>query len=138
MLKTCINSIKSTSASGDQQQTSRSSQFLEELNALISSANSITKSLDKVEHGCKKHASLNGTRNKPQVKEESRELAQGDVEMTECSDTNNNNTGQLNADNNNKVTTTTTTRKSKASNCDFKDVILCNLIDDFLLKEREF
>lgn len=137
MLKTCINSIKSTSVSGDQQETSRSSQFLEELNALISSANSITKSLDEVDHGYKKHATLNGTRNKPQVKEESKELSttQGDVDMTECSDSNNNNTDQLNADKNNKATTT---KKSKASNCDFKDVILCNLIDDFLLKESEF
>ena len=27
---------------------------------------------------------------------------------------------------------------SQVENCDFKDVILCNLIDDFLLKENEF
>ncbi len=27
---------------------------------------------------------------------------------------------------------------STNNNCDFKDLILCNLIDDFLLKENEF
>lgn len=135
MLKTCINSIKSKNGNGDQQETVRSSQFLDELNALISSASNLTKSLDKVEHGYKKKATSNGSK-EPQIKEESKELSttQGDVDMTEYSDSNNNNTEQLSADNKAPAHS----NKSKAGNCDFKDVILCNLIDDFLLKENEF
>lgn len=135
LLKTCINSIKSKNVNGDQQETVRSSQFLDELNALISSASNLTKSLDKVEHGYKKKTTSNGSK-EPQIKEESKEpsTTQGDVDMTEYSDSNNNNTEQLSADNR----VPTNSNKSKAGNCDFKDVILCNLIDDFLLKENEF
>ena len=36
------------------------------------------------------------------------------------------------------TTTTSTTTTTTNNNCDFKDLILCNLIDDFLLKENEF
>lgn len=142
LLKTCINSIKSTNgnvANSDQQEAVRSSQFLDELNALISSANSITTSLDNIQHGYRKQTPIsNGTKSKPQVKEELNIPATetGDVDM-EYSDSNNNNTDPKRADKRTSGQSSKPAKKAN-SNCDFKDVILCNLIDDFLLKENEF
>ena len=93
--------------------------------------------------------------NKKSIKEETVLLSSAikatDVDM-EYSDSNNNNTQQnseigfRSADRiTNGLTTANSVNNNKhskqsniTSECDFKDVILCNLIDDFLLKENEF
>jgi len=128
LLKVCITSIQSSNSNladitGDS--TGKSSQFLDELNSLISNATSLTKSLSKLEQ-------VSSGSNKKGI------MAPGtndiDMECGEGSDSNNN-TNKVGGGEHSRLGVKDSLQ---VENCDFKDVILCNLIDDFLLKENEF
>ncbi len=95
------------------------------MNSLISNATSLTKSLSKLEQ-------VSSGSNKKGL------LALGtndiDMECGEGSDSNNN-TNKVGGGEHSRFGVKDSLQ---VENCDFKDVILCNLIDDFLLKENEF
>lgn len=143
LLKICISSIKSNASLNNTEtsETSRSSKFLDELNSLISNANSLTKSLDiQIEQNTTNKKNTKNENSVSNSKTVNTSLIDSDVDMeqegTNNSDNNNNNK-QSSTENGSK--TKFLSRKApQTENCDFKDVILCNLIDDFLLKENEF
>ena len=124
LLKVCIESIQQND------KNAKTSIFLEELKTLMASANQLTHTLEKIEQT---------TANAKNVNIESKQ-----VEMMECEDGEEkslfscsdivlktkrtpNSAGQPHQ------------RDPQANKyCDFKDLILCDLIDDFLLQENEF
>ncbi len=130
MLKICITSIKSSNVSlTDLTEINKSNKFIDELNTLVSNATTITKSLDKISKSTTNSSlptsSVNDTTNQPI-----------DVDMEEL---------PLHSDNNNNtnVTIKPTRNRPRTSispddKCDINDLILCDLIDDFLMKENEF
>lgn len=142
LLKICINSIKSNSPANNNEncETIRSSKFLDELNNLISNANHLTKTLDKqIEKNTTNKKGLDANTNSKQVNQS---VGDTDIDMEHGSmngASDNNNNTESSSENGPKVKLLSNNKKQpQADNCDFKDVILCNLIDEFLLKENEF
>jgi mediator of RNA polymerase II transcription subunit 7 len=126
LLKICINSIQSDP-------NGKASVYFDELNGLLKNANKLVKSLDKLNNG-----SL--------LMESDLIENSNDIEMKPVEENNNNN---INNNNNNTVkkiekqlletiSTTSNNINNLNKNCDFKDLVLCDLIDDYLTKENEF
>lgn len=141
LLKKCITSIKSSNVTltNDKSDVTKSSKFLEELNGLILNANTLTKSLDKIDRPIKKTGDNNSNQSNSYKK--MNKIENADVEMEEQSPSdNNNNTDDTRTLENtvNKFKSKQNKTKSQSNDCDFKEAILCDLIDDFLLKENEF
>lgn len=157
ILKLCIQSIQSPNNNTNSNNTNtnlKSDVFIDELNELMSSAHKLTKTLDSIDL-----ISNNNNNNKKSKLIDECNTNQTDVDMIQEDDLVIKNT-QTNTDliNLNKNSTTKTGESSQevvavaataatsavaqqsttASACDYKDLILCDLIDDFLLKENEF
>ena len=119
LLKICIQSIRSSQSSAvsaaDSNEVAKSNKFLDELNSLVSNATRLTKSLDRVNDS---------------IRANTNEL-DADVDMLEQQEP------RPNSQNSNSSKSSRLLLKQQ-DNCDFKDLILCDLIDDFLLKENEF
>lgn len=150
LLKVCITSIQSSNVAladsnsnnskTDNTNNIKSSIFLDELNILISNATNLTKSLDTIDKpktmNTKKIAEL-----KPSEDNDIEMECGGVGSSSSHSDDNNNNNTMEDAESTKVTTSRRRLQKENAhieNNCDFKDVILCNLIDEFLLNENEF
>ncbi|CAF0821438.1 unnamed protein product [Brachionus calyciflorus] len=122
LLKHCIDSIRP-------EVCAKQSTLMNELSNLIKNANQLTKSLDKF--------SPNKT-NGYHIQDES------DIEMREMDTERNNLINLVNITSNKlsqqKINNNNNNEQSiiNNKNCDIKDLILCDLIDDFLIKENEF
>ena len=142
ILKICIHASSNKN---------KSDIFIEELNSMMAKATVLTNTLDNID------GSL--VSNKKVLKNKSATYNSLDIEMLQEDELfekkldfessikliNNNiakNIKQEQQSNENIIDKTTNneqlTTSSTNNNCDFKDLILCNLIDDFLLKENEF
>lgn len=149
LLKSCIQSIQPSS------NLSKSKIFMDELNLLISSANNIQKSLDKFStHNNVNSRKTNGFAHSHESMQT--DFNNEDIEMrsntSEIYDEQQNNLIDLVNNKNQKFYSgdladlkETKVNCSSSSqiqinnkNCDFKDLILCDLIDEFLIKENEF
>jgi hypothetical protein len=120
LLKICIQSIQNES-------TGKSSVYFDELIVLLKTANKLTKSLDKLNNGSvltQTDFDRDGDdiemKSVEEVSESGRSVSTSLKKLVEVSL----NTGK----------TGTIVNK----NCDFKDLVLCGLIDDYLTKENEF
>lgn len=141
ILKKCIASIESSGRS-------KASVFLDELTALMADANSLTRTLDKIDQA----PSLNGVRShfdRNNNSSSSRANDANDVDMETCDHDEFNKSsrvmGNFSAFNNNSNKSklsnnlrTPESREALTDACDFKDLILCDIIDEFLIKENEF
>jgi hypothetical protein len=162
ILKLCIQSIQSSShknnTNNNNNDITKSDVFIEELNSMMAKATVLTKTLDSIE--------LISNNNNKKIKNKSDDITTTtttdqslDVDMLQEDELfekkldfessikliNNNIAKNIKQEqqsienvidktaNNEQLTTISTN-----NNCDFKDLILCNLIDDFLLKENEF
>jgi len=142
ILKICIHASSNKN---------KSDIFIEELNSMMAKATVLTNTLDNLD------GSL--VSNKKILKNKSATYNSFDIEMLQEDELfekkldfessikliNNNiakNIKQEQQSNENIIDKTTNNEQlmtsSTNNNCDFKDLILCNLIDDFLLKENEF
>jgi len=110
------------------EESKKPSKFLDELNSLISNATNLTNSLSSIEQASK---SSSNKKNDLNLATDSNDI---EMEFTEGSDSNNN-TSKVGGSENSRCMTK---NSLQMGNCDFKDLFLCNLIDDFLLKENEF
>ena len=112
LLKECIKSIQMPGSNAAN--LGRVAQFVDELNELMRGANELTRRLDKFDTGESKYKS--------------------DEEMREHHDDDDD------KDEKNKTTTRNNKQHQQQStaNCDFNDLILCELIDDYLNKKNEF
>ena len=150
LLKVCISSIQSSNAAltDTSDSTTKPNKFLDELNSLISNATNLTKSLDKIDQSSahtQAHKKIlnsedptgGGSVNDVDMENGVLVGSGSSSSISGRSDNNNNNTEEADL-----VSRTSSKHRLKdqiqAENCDFKDVFLCNLIDDFLLKENEF
>jgi hypothetical protein len=143
LLKKCIQSIQTSEDSS--MSLSKKNEFLDELSNLVSNATKLTKSLDAfgVSNKTAQIQLLQETKNKS-----TSDLIGGaenwpnEVEMIACDDKEQK---ELDKERNNLESKTefaangndNQTVENK-TNCDYKDLILCNIIDDFLFKENEF
>lgn len=127
LLKTCITSIKSSNVSlTDLTEINKSNKFIDELNSLVSSATTITKSLEKISKSSSHSlppTNSNNVNNDVDMEAPTQQLQ---------SDSNNNNTEVAVKPNRLRQTA------KPDDKCDLNDLILCDLIDDFLTKENEF
>lgn len=128
ILKLCIDSIQANKNDNDNSNDLlKSDIFLDELNSLMRNANNLTKSLDSID-------SINN-------KKITDKNDQTDVDMLQEDDSLILNKKQHQASNNgisNEQSSHDKHHQYANSNCDYKDLVLCDLIDDFLLKENEF
>jgi hypothetical protein len=138
LLQNCIQSIERSSSRNDE------NAFVDELNTLLSSANHLTKSLDK----------FNSKSSNNEVYSRTNGFDHNDVDMKPIQDEANNSNEetkqrpQLNSSQNKPNSesdggtdadiNTASSYNQNVKNCDFKDLILCDLIDEFLIKENEF
>ena len=143
ILKLCIQSIKSNNNNNSNDDNSndiiKSDIFLDELRNLMQNATDLTKTLDNID-------SLTNTNNKKlnvdQHDIDMTPVTENDDELDDKSDLAasikliNSNLNKKQPSNNGSHTIDQ--QQLVNSNCDFKDLILCDLIDDFLLKENEF
>lgn len=138
LLKSCIQSI---------QNSSKNDAYIDELNSLISNASQLTKSLDKFgpnEDNKKSDTQSTTTsdialtnghyHHSNDIEMKSEELTTQVEQLKQQISNNINNKSKISV----KNTAQTNQQQACSSMCDFKDLILCDLIDDFLIKENEF
>lgn len=134
ILKLCIQTIQS---SNDNTNNIKSDVFIDELNELASKAHKLTKTLDSIDL----ISNTTTITNKKSKLIDENNTNQTDVDMLQEDDIVIKNTESINYSNKNSTKSDESnheTQPTNSNNCDYKDLILCDLIDDFLLKENEF
>ena len=138
LLKMCIQSIQGASGT-DGPPNSKANVFLEELAGLMANANSLTKSLDKFDKTAPKQLNGNHT-----LHEASSDIEMQSEEIQSSFSSGSSRKKEAAKQNVTACAVLPSVAKQPfggpelADSCDFKDLILCDLIDEFLIKENEF